>query len=405
MMGSETQPRALAVVCDARGVVRKVLLSRGRDLQEPQPGSPLSRVADADSEEKLGNMISTAMSDDLSVNWQLDLRLPDRLETLNFAAVRAGDSVIVVGARLLDDLLLLLGDLGDQRSSFDTGEAPDALLARFADAVTRYDGIAQSESEIYDELTGLYNDMSSLQRELAKKTVQLREMNRLKNQFVGMAAHDLRNPLGNILNLAEFISEPDSTDAERLEFAETIRGLSASMLNLVDDLLDLTQIEAGRVNLRTELVDLNELAESCAAQMGTLSRSIDVGVEAIHPDSATKIEADRPKLAQVVDNLVDNAVGHSPAGSMVRIVVSRASENGAEIRVEDSGDGIPQEQLSDLFVPFHGGPTSGRRHKSRGLGLAIVKRLVEAHGGEISVESEPGMGTTFLVTLPDRVPS
>lgn len=389
--------RAFAFLCDRSAKLITSVITGAHPLPLSVEEPDFVALVDPDSRQKLGQMLDTARLTGSAVGWQLELVVENRLESVECAAIWDESRFLIVGARLRDDSLALMQDLRER------DELSPVMSSRLKEATESLSGMLQSESEMYDEMTGLYNDMSSLQREVAKKNSQLEALNKLKNQFVGMAAHDLRNPLSNIINLAEFLLRDDQiTPEEREEFAVTIRRLSGSMLNLVEDLLDLTSIESGLVTLRVETVDLVDLARKCAAQLGALARPIEVEVRLTSDLERLEIRIDREKIAQVFDNLVDNAMSHSPAGSVVEIRVSSVDRGTAQVTIADSGEGIPKSQMESLFEPFHGGASSGRRHKSRGLGLAIVKRLVESHGGTISVTSTPGRGTKFTFTIPNQ---
>ncbi|MBX3274864.1 MAG: hybrid sensor histidine kinase/response regulator [Sandaracinaceae bacterium] len=242
------------------------------------------------------------------------------------------------------------------------------------------------------------------ERELAAKKERLERLDAEKNQLLGMAAHDLRNPLGVVYGYASLLLSGLDTysTAEIREMVEIIARSSAFMRGLIDDLLDLASIEAGTLRLTVRPTDPLELAQKNVALNKILAagKSIDIQLEA--DEGLPLVDADAERFDQVLNNLLSNATKYSPPGAPVRV---RVRADGADVRfdVVDRGRGISPEFLATLFTPFAKEGTSGTAgEKSTGLGLAIVKRIVDAHGGRLAVKSAPGEGSTFSVWLPAR---
>lgn len=254
----------------------------------------------------------------------------------------------------------------------------------------------------YDEFSRLNNELATSQRELARRNAELGRLNEQKNQFLGIAAHDLRNPLEVILTYSQFLLDEASgrLEPEQVEFVEAIRSSSEFMLSLVENLLDLAQIEAGRLELDLATVDLGGLLERNVSLNRTLAQKKNIEVLLSCPPDLPALRIDAPKIEQVLNNLIGNAVKFSPRGSTVEVGAEDRGD-GVVLRVRDQGPGVPADELDKLFRPF--GRTrvqASGGEKSTGLGLAIVKKVVEGHGGKIQVESAPGEGTTFYVSLP-----
>lgn len=249
----------------------------------------------------------------------------------------------------------------------------------------------------------MVESLDTKERELRERIAELQGLNRLKDEFVGMAAHDLRSPLAVVEMYASFILEdPKSclTTKDR-EFLGIIKKQGRFMLNLINDLLDVTRIESGHLDLKLQSRDWVEFLRRNADLNGELAarRGVAIDVEIVGPKTFA-LPFDANRMEQVLNNLVGNAVKFSPAGS--RIVVGvRPDGEFVRITVVDSGPGIPAGELPSLFKPFYRGSTPlppGER--STGLGLAIARRIVEAHGGKIGAESKEGSGSTFWFTLP-----
>lgn len=281
---------------------------------------------------------------------------------------------------------------------------PD-LRAALQQATLQLREVADRSSQHFDELSLLNNELATSQRELARSNADLERLNRQKNELLGIAAHDLRNPLQVILIYSQFLIEEaaGSLDPKHLEFMRAIRRSSEFMLRLVDDLLDMARIEAGTLELNLAPVDLGRLVERNVALNRVLAEPKGTRIElygANGDGTAGDMVLDPAKIEQVLNNLIGNAVKYSPPGSTVEVRLA-AADDGASIAVRDQGEGIAAEEMDRLFEPFRTGQaraTSGEG--SAGLGLAIVKRIVEGHRGEIRVEPADGGGSVFQVFLP-----
>jgi two-component system sensor histidine kinase KdpD len=215
-----------------------------------------------------------------------------------------------------------------------------------------------------------------------------------KTALLHAISHDLRSPLTAITTAASGLrSEPLSTD-DRDALIEAIDGESRRLARLVDDLLDLSKIEAGAVNPRTDWCDLNDVVASAVLQV--MGEQGDHPVDLDLPLGLPLVRADAAQLERVFSNLLGNALKFSPTASPVR-VSGGAGGGKVTVRVTNGGEGIPRSRRAEIFQPFVRGHDS---RQGSGLGLAICRGLVEANGGEIRLESPVGPGTTFAVSFP-----
>ena len=241
-----------------------------------------------------------------------------------------------------------------------------------------------------------------LQEQQRRLVDQLMTANKAKNRLLGMVAHDLRNPIASITGLTEFLIEDAAAgriQPEQLDLINCIHDASQTMLQLVNELLDISVIESGELRIKPAAVNLRGLIEDSvtlnrinAAKKGT---QIELQFESLPP----AIEVDGPKIRQVIDNLISNAIKFSPPGSLVRVEAAAGSGR-CTVAVIDNGPGIPQSEQHKLFKEFGRtsvSPTAGE--KSTGMGLAICRRIIEAHGGEISAENRPAGGSIFKFHL------
>jgi len=231
---------------------------------------------------------------------------------------------------------------------------------------------------------------------------QLTEANSAKNKLLGMAAHDLRNPLASIRGLAEFLSDGavGNLTPDQADLVKTIRETSMSMLTLLNELLDVATIEAGELKVNRELQNLSDLVEKAVYLNNINASRKSTKIQFISPPKAAMARIDGSKIQQVLDNLLSNAVKFSPPGSTIRVKVSEYT-GGCTIAVQDQGPGIPDNERHRLFKDFGTlsvKPTGGE--KSTGLGLAICRKIIEAHRGTIVATNVAGGGCEFSITLP-----
>jgi two-component system phosphate regulon sensor histidine kinase PhoR len=223
----------------------------------------------------------------------------------------------------------------------------------------------------------------------------------MRRRFVADVSHELRTPIASMAAAAETLAAGDADESERAELVEVVGRQADRMAELIGDLMDLSQIESGGVELRREDVLLSPLFEEVARELAPEAGRRGIKVDIRATDSVT-VFADRRRLGQIVRNLADNAIKFSPEQGTVTLRAAR--EDGQTfLAVDDEGPGIPRSEREKIFQRFY--QVDRSRSKTRpgsGLGLAIVKHLVQLHGGEVSVQSEPGRGSTFRVTLPSR---
>ncbi len=239
-----------------------------------------------------------------------------------------------------------------------------------------------------------------------------REVDRLKSEFVSVVSHELRTPLTSILGYTELLLARDFEPAERKEFIHTVHKEADHLSNLVEDLLNVSRLDAGKIKLDRWVMALPKLVRELVAQ---LNKELDVERHRLLldvADSLPPIYADRDRVRQILSNLLSNAIKYSPEGGEVVLhasVLHRRPPSAPTlpldpallISVSDRGIGIPQHELTRIFERFYRVDNSNtRRIGGTGLGLAITRALVELHGGRIWAESTPGEGSTFYVTLP-----
>lgn len=283
----------------------------------------------------------------------------------------------------------------------------DKVLGVFDVQSDRVNGFSDEDASIFTTLAAqvavaLQN--ARLYAEQAATVTQLRELDRLKSSFLANMSHELRTPLNSILGFADVMIE--GLDGPLTENMNTdlrlIQKNGQHLLNLINDVLDMAKIEAGKMNLSMETFTLHDVLEEVTSITSPLAseKSLSLFIEA-DSDSQVKVTADRTRLRQVMLNLVNNAIKFTEKGRIT--IRADRQDNSVLIRVKDSGIGIPPEQLETIFQEFAQVDTSTtRKAGGTGLGLPISRRLIEMHGGRLWAESTAisGEGSTFYVLLP-----
>jgi two-component system, NarL family, sensor histidine kinase BarA len=247
-----------------------------------------------------------------------------------------------------------------------------------------------------------YRELQEKNRQLEESFQRLKELDRLKSNFIATMSHELRTPLTSVIGYSEMMLEGlgGTLSDEQREYLGIIMEKGESLLHLITSILDISKIEAGRVRLVMSEVDVAQLLRDAAATVLPTARKKGVQV-ACEPGQLPHLRADREKLRQCLINLASNAVKFTTSGGKVALSAEPLPGDRLALRVTDSGIGIATEHLKRIFDVFYqvDGSTT-REYGGAGLGLAIVKSFVEAHGGEVKVTSTPGQGSTFSMILP-----
>jgi signal transduction histidine kinase len=249
-----------------------------------------------------------------------------------------------------------------------------------------------------------YRELQEKNRQLEASYAALKELDRLKSNFIATMSHELRTPLTSVIGYSEMMLEGlgGPLTSEQREYLAIIMEKGENLLQLITSILDISKIEAGRTRLVIAEVDVGQVLRDAVATVLPLARK--KGVKVVwEPSPLPRIHCDRDKVRQCIVNLVNNAVKFTPAGGQVTVDARPLQGERVALQVADTGIGIAPDHLARVFDVFYQvDGSSTREYGGAGLGLAIVKSYVEAHGGEVKVESAPGKGSTFTVVLPVR---
>ncbi|MCV0382611.1 MAG: response regulator [Erythrobacter sp.] len=266
--------------------------------------------------------------------------------------------------------------------------------------------LEQTNSQLEEQaqtLEGQRDELSRAASSLELKARELEQASQYKSDFLANMSHELRTPLNSLLILSKLLADNagGNLSAEQVKFARTIESAGNDLLTLINDILDLSKIEAGHVEIEAAPVATQRLAADLRKVFEPVAQQSGLALEiAIAPDAPRSLETDRLRLEQVLKNLLSNALKFTAKGS-VTLSISSASQNTVELAVTDTGIGIAEAQREAIFEAFQQADgTISRKFGGTGLGLSISRELVRLLGGTIRLESEEGKGSTFVVRLP-----
>jgi len=288
------------------------------------------------------------------------------------------------------------------RSQIRTGDEFEQLAESFN---TMLDQVEQSQAQ----LRSLNESLDLKISELSEANIGLYESNRLKSEFLANVSHELRTPLNSIIGFAEVLQElargDESADPKRLRYINNILTSGRSLLEMINELLEMAKIEAGRLEVTIEPSSLSDLIEGLTGIMRPQAEAKQIQLKTQVGRNLPMIETDPGKLQQILYNFLSNAVKFTPSGGTVTITADRLARQdkspGVRLGVSDTGPGIPYDMQDAIFEKFRqvdAGHT--REHPGTGLGLAICRELADLLGASVSLVSEPGRGATFFVDLP-----
>jgi signal transduction histidine kinase len=391
----------IALRCDEDGIVQEVVRDALQLADRVPPGASIVALADTVDVAKARNFLHELQQKRAAFDWEISVGGPAGLQTMHFAGGEIEGGFLVIVARTRGGLELLNTELmrinNEQMNALRSASREVARL----NETSKYR--RRGDESVYDELTQVNNELTNLQREMAKANAELAQLNEQKNRLLGMAAHDLRSPLGAILSFSEFLQADAGAgfSEEHREFIAIIHSSSEFMLNLINDLLDVSSIESGQLKLNLGPGELAELVARSVSLNRVLAQKKGITIDyAVPSGDLPPMLFDSGKIEQVLNNLLGNAIKFSHAGTAIEVSV-QVGVNAVTVAVRDQGQGIPADELSRLFRNFGTTRVRGTAGEpSTGLGLAIARKIVEGHGGTVAVDSTVGQGSTFSFSLP-----
>ncbi|MEO5953686.1 MAG: ATP-binding protein [Chloroflexia bacterium] len=279
------------------------------------------------------------------------------------------------------------------------------VLLTVARQVSQGDLSARVEVTSRDEIGSLANEFNSMVSRLREMQDERARMEASRRELIAAVSHDLRTPLASMRAMIEALNDGVVTDSDTVHrYLNTIQGETQHLARLIDDLFELSQIDAGALKLYLEPTSLEDLVSDALESMRAQAEQKKVHLEGNVEGQPSRVPLDAPRMQRVLYNLIQNAIRHTPQDGTITLTVRDAKDK-VELIVADTGEGIPEDDLPHIFDSFYRGERARTRERYQrgpgaGLGLAIAKGIVEAHDGRITVASEPGHGAIFKLELP-----
>jgi len=378
----EDYDQFIKVVTQVVELIRAGKVAQGREVQLAQAG-PL-----ADRLERLTNELVNKAEADMvaSIDATHDAYITSRRVVIQFA-VGSIALALALGYAISWSLIGPVRHMDERLQQIASGD--------FAGRV---------EIPNRDELGALAANLNRMSEELGRLYQQLEAASRHKSEFLANMSHELRTPLNAIIGFSEVLLERmfGELNPKQEEYLQDIMTSGRHLLSLINDILDLSKVEAGRMELEPSAFDLPAALEGCLTLVRERATRHGITLGLTVDERLGQIVADERKVRQVVLNLLSNAVKFTPEGGRVAVGAARA-DGSVEVSVSDTGIGIAQDEQEAIFEEFRqAGSDYTRKREGTGLGLALSRKFVELHGGRIWVKSEVGKGSTFTFTLPER---
>jgi two-component system sensor histidine kinase BarA len=356
------------------------------------------------AEPRLLGFVSVDIASQIRINQQLLNRV-----FMLTAGMLAGTLAIVVfyliTTRIILEPVRVLQETAEKVSKGDLNIRSDISTGdEFQQLSETFNTMLANLNRNAEQLRSINKSLDMKVGQLAESNVALYESNRLKSEFLANVSHELRTPLNSILGFAELLKDVTSADNKSARYVQNILQSGKNLLDLINDLLDLAKIEAGRMEVRSEPLSLNDLFEGLTSILKPVTEAKSLTLKSSVAADVPIMNTDPPKLQQVLYNFLSNAIKFSPAGGLIELRAALGPDGQININVSDQGPGIEPGKQNLIFEKFRqidGSVT--RQHSGTGLGLAISKELTLLLEGSIGVRSNPGEGATFWIVLPQQI--
>lgn len=361
------------------------------------------RYADGD----LMAIVKVVMPDGVTrqaINWNRAILLATAIITVFLAMLAAYLIVRYVIVKPLEHLR----DVSDEVRRGNVDARADIHTAdEFEELGVAFNRMLRGLVESQEELKKVNGDLDGKVDELARANMHLYEMNRLKGDFLATMSHELRTPLNSILGFSDVLGSNQSLDQKQVRYVENIRKSGRMLLEMINDILDLAKMEAGKMDVRTTVFDLNAIVAAQCDMIRPMAEKKQIELTISVSDEIPKVEQDQSKFQQILSNLLSNAVKFTPESGRISASATLLDSEYFELEVTDTGVGIAPEEQQAIFEKFRqstvfqaGDDAMTREISGTGLGLSIVRELCRLLGGTVTVESQLGQGSSFRVRLP-----
>ena len=374
---------------------------RGNGGEDPLPSR--QKYADGD----LMAIVKVVMPDGVTrqaINWNRAILLATAIITVFLAMLAAYLIVRYVIVKPLEHLR----DVSDEVRRGNVDARADIHTAdEFEELGVAFNRMLRGLVESQEELKKVNGDLDGKVDELARANMHLYEMKRLKGDFLATMSHELRTPLNSILGLSDVLGSNQLLDQKQVRYVENIRKSGRMLLEMINDILDLAKMEAGKMDVRTTVFDLNAIVAAQCDMIRPMAEKKQIELTISVSDEIPKVEQDQSKFQQILSNLLSNAVKFTPEGGQISASATLLDSEYFVLEVTDTGVGIAPEEQQAIFEKFRqstvfqaGDDAMTREISGTGLGLSIVRELCRLLGGTVTVESQLGQGSSFRVRLP-----
>ncbi len=399
---TKTKNHGFIIRCNREGIIKGVIRNELNDVLPLTSEENIHYYLDHQSLLDYKRFFAEVTESGTGLGWKLKLKGGEETVALTFAGVLNEEDFFMVATEKVDLILDYYEDL-IKRSNPYAEKIREIIKSSIKRTPVNSGGFSENkEVQAYESISIMNNELTNMQRALTKKNIHLKRLDKQKNQYLGMAVHDLRNPIGTIMGYSEILKEEinEKLTDEQKEMLDLVSSSSEYMLKIIDDFLDVSKIQLGNLKLDKHLVNLEELVKNNISINLIVAQQKDIHLELTLKGEPPFAMVDPGKINQVLNNLIGNSIKFSPSGSCIKVVVSSDQEC-VIIEVADQGLGIQRKDKEKLFTPYQQTDTkSTQGEKGEGLGLAIVKKIIKGHGGSINVDSEEGKGSKFSVRLP-----
>ena len=338
------------------------------------------------------------------VNWNRAILITTAIITVFLAMVTSYmivRYVIVKPLRHLRDVsdAISRGDIS-QRADIHTGD-------EFEELGVGFNRMLRHLFTVQEELRQVNSSLDGKVDELAQANMRLYEMNAVKSDFLATMSHELRTPLNSILGFSEVLDSIASLDEKQKRYVQNIQKSGRTLLEMINDILDLAKMESGKMDVRLSDFRVGQIVGAQCDMARPLTEKKNIDMETCIPPDLPPMRQDQARVQQVLNNLLSNAIKFTPEGGRITVGIARDDQDYMVMQVSDTGVGIAEEDQQTIFEKFRQGRTGApsgdamtREYSGTGLGLSIVKELCKLLGGEVTVQSVLGKGSTFTVRLP-----
>lgn len=383
-----TQGRRFALYCDRAGCIREVLRDDFQAFGNDVNGLPVAQLVSAHSMERYFAMLAQLQSESVVYGWEIEFESEQGRQSLHLAGALGENEILLIASEERNDVTRLNDEL-IKLNNHQVNRLREMIRAHSRRRPS-------ADAAVLDDLSAVGNELAAAHRRLAKQEMEMERLLEQRNTMMGMLVHDLRTPLTVVVGVSSLLLA-DNLRPNQRSLIESIQTAAEAMAHLVNETMDWTQLKSATVKLSLRPHDVNQLIDEVLGVSRFLADRKKLKISHQSSHAVGPVLVDGPRIKQVLQNVIGNAVKFSPSGGVINVAVSAQAEI-VTVAIEDAGPGIDEESLKSVFEPFVHSP--GGSDAGYGLGLAIARGIMDLHNAEIEIESAVGKGTRVFLRLP-----